>query len=167
MDISLWNCGETCSKVRKTVSHRKCTEVCIFMRPGCFSVLKFVVIPWYESVLMGGVWISLQYSVVLQAVQMLQHVFILKPLNVCQSEREFNAIVFSWFVIYTLQTSLYSVSFHNQLNVQPIDTREGVWHTAKGEFMSHMTQYGIVDLCKDCRDCMAEFDLWPLYPSLT
>ncbi len=35
MDISLWNCGETCSKVRKTVSHRKCTEVHIFMRPGC------------------------------------------------------------------------------------------------------------------------------------
>ncbi len=96
---------------------------------------------WYESVLMGGVWISLQYSVVLQAVQLLKHVFILKPLNACQSEREFNAIVFSWFVIYTLRASLYSVSFHNQLNVQPIDTREGVWHTAKGEFMSHMTQY--------------------------
>ncbi len=34
MDISLWNCGETCSKTRKTVSHRKCTEVRIFMRPG-------------------------------------------------------------------------------------------------------------------------------------
>ncbi len=27
-------CGETCSKVRKTVLHRNCTEVCIFMRPG-------------------------------------------------------------------------------------------------------------------------------------
>ncbi len=34
MDISLWNCGETCCKVHKTVSHRKRTEVRIFMRPG-------------------------------------------------------------------------------------------------------------------------------------
>ncbi len=38
MDIYLWNCGETCSKVHKTVSHRKCTKVRIFMGPDCFSL---------------------------------------------------------------------------------------------------------------------------------
>ncbi len=40
MDISLLNCCKTCSKVRKSLSHKKCTEVRIFMRPGwnCHSV---------------------------------------------------------------------------------------------------------------------------------
>ncbi len=41
MDISLWNCGETCSKVRKTVSHRKCTEVRIFMKPGWLFLMLY------------------------------------------------------------------------------------------------------------------------------
>ncbi len=35
MDISLCNYSEMCSKIRKNGLAKKCTEVRIFMRPGC------------------------------------------------------------------------------------------------------------------------------------